>query len=179
MRNQDTLDTIVRYLEGNCGDLLDAARQSGVSLAFLNQWRRDDPETDRIIKEAQLNGVQGLVTEATRRAVHGVPKNVYYRGHHVATDIEYSDTLLTSLLKARVPEFAQPTSAPSVVVNVANLMPRASNYEEWLAMKVSTVSRNDAPPIPLITDAEYTPITSNDPFKASEPSSSAWKGIDL
>lgn len=42
--------------------------------------------------------------EAYRRAVDGVEKGVYYKGDRIATEHEYSDTLLIFMLKARAPE---------------------------------------------------------------------------
>jgi hypothetical protein len=178
MRNQETLDNLVLHLENNCADLLDAARKCGVSLQFVRQWRKDDETTDQIITAAMQNGVAGLISEATRRAVHGVEKGVYYRGELVATETEYSDTLLTTLLKARVPEFAQrEDQRPQLTVNIANLMPRAGNYEEWLAMKDQTAQRSlptysdseaaeAVAPAQDVLDADFTPIEC--PFKGIE-----------
>lgn len=45
-----------------------------------------------------------LEGEAVRRAYHGTDKPVYQRGVMVGTIREYSDTLLTTLLKARRPD---------------------------------------------------------------------------
>jgi hypothetical protein len=135
-------------------------------MQFVRQWRRDDEVTDQIITAAMQNGVAGLISEATRRAVHGVEKGVYYRGTLVDTQIEYSDSLLTTLLKARVPEFAQQADQrPQLTVNIANLMPRASNYEEWLAMKTNTANRAlPAPSTEDVIEADFTDV---------------FKGVDL
>jgi hypothetical protein len=138
-------------------------------MQFVKQWRKDDPETDRILTEAMQNGVAGLISEATRRAVHGIEKGVYYKGVLVDTQQEYSDSLLTTLLKARVPEFQNnDDNRPTVQVNIANLMPRATSYEEWLAMKDNTANRAlPAPDNSNVLDADFTPVEC--PFK----------GIDL
>lgn len=171
MRNQATLDKLADQLTSNCGDWLSAARTCGVSLQFVQQWMKDDPTTRELLQEAAQVGTQGLVSAAIQRAVHGVEKGVYYKGVKVDTELQYSDTLLTTLLKAKVEEFKQNDAAPAVTVNIANLMPRASNYEEWLAMKTSTAaamlpSQMDNPVLPpdnSITEAEYEVI--HVPFK--------------
>lgn len=43
-------------------------------------------------------------TEMRRRAIEGVEKGVYYKGELVATEREYSDSLLTMLAKANAPD---------------------------------------------------------------------------
>lgn len=152
MRNETTLAAITTELQRNCGDVLAACRAVGVSLIFVNQWRKDDKEVDAKITEAERVGTQGLVSAAIQRAVHGVEKGVYYKGVCVDHETVYSDGLLQTLLKAKVPEFAKDGdggSSVNVQVNVANLMPRATSYEQWLAMKTQTLE----PPAPQLIDA--------------------------
>lgn len=43
-------------------------------------------------------------SEMRRRAIDGVEKGVYYQGELVATELEYSDQLLTLLAKANAPD---------------------------------------------------------------------------
>lgn len=142
MRNESTLAALSNELQRNCGDTLAACKAVGVSLIFMNQWRKDDKIIDDQLTEAERVGTQGLVSAAIQRGVYGVPKGIYYRGVHVSTEIEYSDSLLNTLLKAKVPEFAKESegSGTHVTVNVANLMPRASTYDEWLTMKQQTLA---------------------------------------
>lgn len=179
MRTEFTLAALENELQRNCGDDLAAARAVGVSLIFVNTWRKDDREVDNRLIEAARVGTQGLVSAAIQRAVHGVEEDVYYKGAVVGQKTNYSDGLLQTLLKAKVPEFAKDSeNGVSVQVNVANIMPRADNYEQWLAMKSQTINRalpapdREAsleaisrimcePPI----DAEYVEIT---PFKGIE-----------
>jgi hypothetical protein len=70
--------------------------------------------------------------------------------------------LLTTLLKAKVPEFATGGDGPSggVTVNVANIMPRASTYEDWLAMKNETLKHLSAPApeVEQVIEGEYTAL---------------------
>ena len=175
MRNEATLEGLARELERNCGDELAAARALGVSLHFVNQWRKDDKIVDERLTEAARVGTQGLVSAAIQRAVHGVKKGVYFKGERVDEELVYSDGLLQTLLKAKVPEFAKEgeNGGVQVNVNVANVMPRASSYEEWLSMKTQTLAKPaqalPAPDNSNIIEAEYAAI---------EPVS-VFQGIDL
>jgi DNA-binding transcriptional regulator YdaS (Cro superfamily) len=158
MRNELMLVSLEQELQRNCGDALAAAQACGVSLVFVNQWAKDDPKVAERLKEAANVGTQGLVSAAIKRAVHGVNEDIYYKGEVVGEKKVYSDGLLQTLLKAKVPEFAKDgESTGSVTVNIANIVPRAENYEQWLLMKQQTL----APPAPAIThEAEYVEIDS-------------------
>lgn len=147
MRNEITLAAIADQLQRNCGDTLAACKAIGVSLLFLNQWRKDDKVVDERLTEAERVGTQGLVSAAIQRAVHGIEEDVWYKGQVAGSKIVYSDGLLQTLLKAKVPEFAKEGDGGHVQVNVnvANLMPRASSYEQWLAMKDQTLARAALP----------------------------------
>lgn len=194
MRTQATLDHLVDTLIASAGDWSYTAKATGTSLAFIRQWRADDPETDKILKEAERDATQGLVGEAIRRAVRGVEEDVYYKGDVVGSRTVYSDSLLTTLLKARVAEFRDTSSTPQVTVNVANLMPRASSYDEWLAMKESTLTPEpaiEAPfkaldaPAPSTSPSELEAVyavmapSPHPPPEGRSVQPSAFKGIDL
>lgn len=64
-----------------------------------------DPELFDDYLAARGKHPEQLVSEAVRRAVHGVDKPVYQNGMQVGEIREYSDRLLGMLLKAYVPEF--------------------------------------------------------------------------
>lgn len=152
MRNETTLASLESELQRNCGDILAAAKACGVSLIFVNQWRKDDKTADARLLEAERVGTQGLVSAAIQRGVHGVQEDVWYKGEIVGQKTNYSDSLLTTLLKAKVDEFKKENEGGgvNVQVNVANLMPRANTYEEWLAMKDQTLNKA----LPAPTDAD-------------------------
>lgn len=160
MRNQLTLDALVNELQRNCGDVMAACRAVGVSLIFVSQWRKDDKKVDEALTEAERVGTQGLVSAAIQRAVHGVEKDVYFKGIVVGQQTEYSDGLLQTLLKAKVSEFAKDAEGgPHITVQVANIMPRATNYSDWLAMKDQTVNRALPPPDNSdVIEAEYVEV---------------------
>jgi hypothetical protein len=174
MRTQALLDRICEELTSNYGDMLMASQRCGVSMQFIKQWRKDDSKTDEIIREAEAMGAQGLVSAAIQRGVHGVEEPVFNRGVIVGHITKYSDSLLTTLLKAKVDDF-KPNSeaqAPNVTVNVANIMPRANTYEEWLAMRDMT--NNPQPALPAPKDDNVIDVD----FKAVEPAP-AFAGIEL
>lgn len=164
MRNETTLNALARELERNCGDTLAAAKAVGVSLVFVNQWRKDDKEVNARLTEAERVGTQGLVSAAIRRAVHGVEEDVYFKGSVVGQKVVYSDGLLQTLLKAKVDEFKKDAEGGSVQVNVnvANVMPRATSYEQWLEMKTRTIERPaqalPAPDNSNVIEAEYVEV---------------------
>lgn len=168
MRNQSTLDTLCQALQSNCGDELLAYKMAGVSPQFVTQWAKDDKLVAEALAEAMRVGTLGLVSAAIRRGVHGVQEDVYYKGMVVGEKTSYSDSLLTTLLKAKVPEFQKEAEGggTNVTVNVANLMPRAENYEQWLEMKAQTLAPKQkavAAPTEDAVDVAYSDVTPN-PF---------------
>lgn len=171
MRNETTLAAVCTELQRNCGDILAACKAVGVSLVFVREWRKDDKEVDAQLTEAEHVGTQGLVSAAIQRAVHGVAKGVYYKGVRVDEELAYSDGLLQTLLKAKIPEFAKEgeTGSVNVQVNVANLMPRATSYEQWLEMKSQTLAAPaQALPAPDVIDAEYVEMPAIQSFQGIE-----------
>lgn len=81
-----------------------AARNTGIPLEVWRRHRRASPRFEAACVEALDAGTDVLEDEAVRRASKGVRKGVYYKGDRVATELEYSDSLLQFLLKARRPE---------------------------------------------------------------------------
>lgn len=175
MRTEQTLNRIVELLQSNCGDIFDASRRAGVSMVFINQWCKDDPIVAEALKEAQHFGTQMLYTEALRRGVKGIEEDVYYKGEVVGQKRVYSDSLLATIMKAKIPEFGKDGegSGTHVTVNVANIMPRADNYEAWLEMKTQTLAATALPPPEEVRDAEYVELT------APEKPESVFAGIEL
>jgi hypothetical protein len=78
-----------------------AADVAGTTIRQVNKLREESTEFDLACKDAEEMSSDTLELEARRRAVDGVEKGVYYKGERVDTQIEYSDTLLTTLLKGR------------------------------------------------------------------------------
>jgi hypothetical protein len=165
VRTDAKLGEICDRLHINCGDIHEAARWCGVSPAFVFSWIKDDKVAAETVREAQRVGYAGLESEAIRRAVVGTSKDVYYKGEVVGQQIEYSDGLLSKVMEARLPEYKKGDGG-NTLVNFGNMqinsMPRAANYDEWLAMRDTTLARRDAenalPAPDNVVDAEFTVI---------------------
>lgn len=173
MRTATTLSALIAELSANCGDMFEACRTVMVSTMFVTQWRKDDKEVDAQLREAERVGAMRLESEAIRRAVHGVKKGVYYQGDRVDEETVYSDTLLQVVMKANIAKYATGGDSGGNTFNgptQINIMPRADNYGDWLAMKDATNARRALPAAaPAIETADFVEI----------PNSPDFVGIDL
>jgi hypothetical protein len=115
-------------------------------------WIASDPEAAKAVHTAQMVGYTAIESAAITRAVQGVEKAVYYKGDVVGYQTEYSDGLMNTVLKARVPGYnPEQVHMHSHMVNV-QLMPRANSYEEWQEQRQKALNPPDA------HDAEYTEV---------------------
>jgi hypothetical protein len=74
----------------------------GRTTAYL--WRNSDNDFAKAWDAALERGTDALEDEAVRRGHEGTEKPVYQGGKLVGTVREYSDTMLTIMLKARRPD---------------------------------------------------------------------------
>ncbi len=81
-----------------------AAKAAGVRRQTHYEWL-GDADYRAAFEQAREDAVERLEAEAWRRAVEGVPKGIYHQGALVATEQEFSDTLLIFLMKAHRPQF--------------------------------------------------------------------------
>jgi hypothetical protein len=166
-------------------------------MVFVRQWMKDDKDVAEVITEAERVGAMSLQSAAIKRAVHGVEKGVYFKGERVDTEIQYSDGLLTTLLKGRLPEIYGPEgdgktgntfNGPTQI----NIMPRAENYEDWLRMKDATLERRDAldaadkniidvtpEPVPQLTDDREQSLNALANIMCRPPAPSPFEGLGL
>jgi len=90
------------------GNILLAAQAARVARNTVYYWQEHDERFVMAVHLAEAEAVERLEEEARRRAVDGVKreKGVYWQGSLVGTEVitEYSDSLLTLLLRARKPE---------------------------------------------------------------------------
>lgn len=87
-----------------CGNVLRACHAAGVSRASVyGDWLKQDAFR-ALYDQAVDDAADLLEEEARRRAVDGVEKPVYQQGRLVGLVREYSDALLTLLLKGKRPE---------------------------------------------------------------------------
>lgn len=151
MRTDDNLDAVCEALQKHCGDMFKAAQAAGISPLRLDQWLRDDEEARARVEEAQRVGWMGLESEARRRAVEGVSEPVFYKGDVVGYKQQYSDGLLGKLLEARVPAYKKGDDAARMNFlgnTQINIMPRANNFDEWLAMRDRTLEDREQAALP-------------------------------
>lgn len=85
-----------------------AARLAGIDRSSVYSWLETDERFAAEFRVAEDAALNILEQEAWRRAVEGSPyeRTSYWHGEPVGTDrkIEYSDALMTLLLRARAPE---------------------------------------------------------------------------
>lgn len=81
-----------------------ACQAAGISRQTHYNWLKNDPEYAAAFEEARLQAVRELEAEAWRRAREGVSKPIYQMGKLVGSVQEYSDSLMTWLLRGHCPE---------------------------------------------------------------------------
>lgn len=86
------------------GTIAGAAQAASVGRRTHYGWMANDPDYRARFEAARDELVDSLEQEAIRRARDGVVKGVYHNGTLIATEHQYSDTLLIFLLKANRPD---------------------------------------------------------------------------
>jgi len=74
---------------------------SGLAHSMVYKWRETDPEFAQRWIEAREAYADRLEAEAFRRGVAGTPKGVWHQGVKVGEELQYSDSLLALMLKAK------------------------------------------------------------------------------
>ena len=125
-----------------------AVRTTARKIATL---REQSVEFDEAVERALQLSHDKLEAEARRRAVDGIEKGVYYQGTLVDTERQYSDSLLTTLLKAKRPdEFAERKQITGAGGGPLTVVVRTFGPPP---------SGSPADPLPII-DAQFTPVGS-------------------
>jgi hypothetical protein len=83
-----------------------ARARAHVGRATVERAMEEDVDFASTVLDAKERWADVLRKEAYRRAVEGIDKGVYYQGVLTATEKQYSDSLLSSMLKAHCPEYA-------------------------------------------------------------------------
>lgn len=131
--------------------------------AFL-KLRREDDDFAAAWEDAKQAGGQMLKDEAIRRGVDGVLEPVYYKGQIAGYRKNYSDGLLTTMLKSTFPdEFADRRKVDGGIdgkIGIALLPVTVVSTEEWekLADQVHNAQELDRINSKIV-DGEYTDIT--------------------
>ena len=84
-----------------------AAASVGVCPETVRAYRKRNPEFKALEQDARDDYTERLIAEANRRAVEGVPNDVFYQGEKVGEVQKYSDRLLELLLKRNDPTFRE------------------------------------------------------------------------
>lgn len=151
---------LIHYAQ--CGNVSKAARKVGVARKTHYSWYEKDPVYQEQFQYADEIATDRLEEEATRRAVEGVGKLKFYKGAPIMipcdkddenavlmegpdgtpmwqrpyVEHEYSDRLLTVLLKARRPEKYMQQPKTNVSINqTVNKNQINLNLSEIVAMK--------------------------------------------
>lgn len=82
----------------------EACKMVGISRQTVYVERQRNEEFAVAWADVEERSTEELEAEARRRAHDGVPKMIVSAGKRLGTEQQYSDTLLTFLLKARRPE---------------------------------------------------------------------------
>lgn len=110
-----------------------SARSVGTNSRTINRAIENDQEFAEAYEEALLEYQELLQAEMHRRAVEGVEEEVYFQGVPVGTKTVYSDSLLATLTKAKVPEFRDKQKLDVAVSGgVLLTLPPAQSPEQWL-----------------------------------------------
>jgi hypothetical protein len=80
-----------------------AAKAAGLDRSSVYKAAKANPEFAQRWEDAEKAYVDVLVREAHRRAVEGVEEAVWYQGNECGKVRKYSDSLLTTMLKAAAP----------------------------------------------------------------------------
>lgn len=87
-----------------CGSLTQAARWAKIHRQTHYDWLDNDVAYKPAFERAGRRAARTLEDEAVRRAHEGVRKAIRYKGRIVGYETEFSDSLLTTLLKGNNPE---------------------------------------------------------------------------
>lgn len=145
------------------GKVLEAAQAAGFTTAnFLHRIRKMDKKFAEDWDDALDAAGDILEAEAIRRAVEGVMEPNYYKGEVVGYTVKYSDSLLTTMLKATKPDKYREKLALEGKLNAnigITILPMTSkSMLDWEqdAQLVHTEQKKLKLDLP---DAEYTDIT--------------------
>lgn len=89
-------------------NVTDAARFAGIARPYAYEARGLDPSFREAWDDAMQVSVDRLEAAAFRRATDGVEKPIFWRGRKCGSVREYSDSLVSTLLRAHRPEKYHP-----------------------------------------------------------------------
>jgi hypothetical protein len=116
------------------GNLALACAAAGWTVPVAKSARKGDPEFAAQWDAALENSKSLLEAEARRRGVHGVKEPVFHKGMVVGHITKYSDGLLTTLLRAELPEkYGNKVDMTVQSKGGVLVVPAAPSKDEWEA----------------------------------------------
>jgi hypothetical protein len=110
-----------------------SARAAGTNSRRIKTECEVDKEFGTEFQEALTIYAETVQEELHRRAMDGVEGTVYFQGAPCGTKINYSDALLTTLVKAKSPEFREKLSVDTTIHGgVLLTLPQAVNPTAWI-----------------------------------------------
>ena len=122
-------------------------------------------KNDEALHARQLMAMQGyceLIDQAIHdRAINGVKKGIYFQGERIATEIQYSDTLLLALAKANNPKKYRDHLSVDANVKAGVLVVQASLDPEAWEEKYAGMRVDQAGADNLCAEPDKAPIQDN------------------
>lgn len=116
------------------GLVVTSARSAGTNSRRIKSECELDKEFALDFQEALQIYSELAQKELARRAIEGVEETVYFQGMPCGTKINYSNSLLTTLVKAKSPEFREKLSVDTTIHGgVLLTLPQAQTQEAWIA----------------------------------------------
>ena len=110
-----------------------SARSAGTNSRRIRSECEIDKEFSLEFQEALQIYSEVAQEELARRAIDGVEETVYFQGSPCGKKINYSDSLLTTLVKAKSPEFREKLSVDTTIHGgVLLTLPPAKTQEDWI-----------------------------------------------
>ena len=110
-----------------------SAKAAGTNSRRIKTECESDKEFAAEMQESLVIYAETVQEELHRRAMDGVEETVYFQGQECGTKINYSDALLTTLVKAKSPEFREKLSVDTTIHGgVLVVLPQAQTKEAWI-----------------------------------------------
>ncbi|MCM1516242.1 MAG: hypothetical protein NC080_07530 [Paraprevotella sp.] len=105
--NEHQIGIYLNELRENRGMELKARKAAGISLADIVRERQRNESFVEQEQEIMAYCGELIRQEVWRRGYDGIDKNVYFKGEVIATEKQYSDSLLLALAKAHDSRFVE------------------------------------------------------------------------
>lgn len=166
MSRKFVFDDVARntFLEAvrRTGLIAQSARAAGTNSRRIKSECEEDKEFAADMQESLMLYAEMVQEELHRRAVEGVEEDVYFQGVKCGTKRNYSDALLTTLVKAKSPEFREKIAVDTTIHGgVLLTLPPAKDEQAWLdSTKPAELPASSEEPEPEYQEAEVIDVES-------------------